>query len=632
MTHAPRAPASQPAQQETQRETLQLVACGSSGSGKSSLIGRMLEEIHQQESETSPSRTTQKRAAKAPAASLPLAQLDSLATERQLGSTQAVAYRQANTRLRQLNFADVPGGKALTHELLTPASRAHAALLLVDAGSGIDAQTRHHACLLSLLGIRHVALLINKLELVDFSPAIHRAIHDEFRAFAAPLGFTSLSAIPLSALRGDNLCSRSGETPWYSGPTLLGWLETIEISAPPSGHTAFPVQSVCRQGDDFLGLAGTLVQGQLKVGDELRVTGSGKTARLAEIVSMDRPCDAATAGDALMLRLDRDVGATRGDVLALSDAPLEMTDQFEASLVWLGEEPGLIGRNYELKLVSQWVAASITNIKHRLETNTLAHEAARQLKRHDIAVCNLATTRPIVFDRFSISPTLGRFILVDRYTQATVAAGVIHHNLRRSQNVHRQSLAITRGEREQLNGHRGRVIWFTGLSGSGKSTLANALEIELHRRGMRTYILDGDNVRQGLNKDLGFTEGDRVENIRRIAEVAKLMMDAGLIVMTAFISPFRREREMARELVGEDNFLEIHVSTPLAVCEERDVKGLYRKARAGQIPNMTGINSPYETPDKPAYVADASDKAIGDIVNELIALLETPADAASKSA
>jgi bifunctional enzyme CysN/CysC len=381
----------------------------------------------------------------------------------------------------------------------------------------------------------------------------------------------------------------------------------------------FPVQWVNRPNSSFRGFSGTLAQGSLRVGDMVRVTASGQTAQVAEIVTMDGPLQEANASDAITLRLDREIDASRGDVLSQAQTPLEMTDQFEATLVWMHADAGLPGRNYDLKLASQWTGASITQIKHRVDINTLHHDASRQMQLNDIAVCKLATAKPLVFDNYASCPTLGSFILVDRFTHATVAAGLISHSLRRAQNVHKQALTISRSDRERLNGHPSKVVWFTGLSGSGKSTLANSLEAALHERGMRTYILDGDNVRQGLNKDLGFTDADRVENIRRIAEVAKLMMDAGLIVMTAFISPFRQERDMARTLVGADNFIEVYVNTPLQVCEQRDVKGLYKKARAGEIPNMTGINSPYEVPQNPDYIAQCGDQPIQITLNELIA-------------
>jgi len=356
------------------------------------------------------------------------------------------------------------------------------------------------------------------------------------------------------------------------------------------------------------------------VGDSVRVTASGQTAKVASIVTMDGDLSEAITDQAVTLTLDREIDASRGDVLTLENKPLELTDQFEATLVWMSEDAGLHGRTYDLKLATQWVPCSISNIKYGINVNTFAHEPANQLQLNDIAVCNISTSRPIAFDTYKSSPHLGSFILVDRYTNATVAAGMIRHTLRRAQNVHKQALSIARADRERLNGHPGKVMWFTGLSGSGKSTIANALEVELHRQGIRTYILDGDNIRQGLSNDLGFTEADRVENIRRIAEVAKLMLDAGLVVMTAFISPYRRERDMARELIGDENFVEVYVNTPLELCEQRDVKGLYKKARAGQIPNMTGINSPYEPPENAEFVV-AGDTDIVETVKQLTDLV-----------
>jgi bifunctional enzyme CysN/CysC len=389
----------------------------------------------------------------------------------------------------------------------------------------------------------------------------------------------------------------------------MGYLETVPLPAPAANKLVFPVQWVNRPDSSFRGFSGTVAQGSVKVGDEIRVTASGQTAQVAEIVTQDGALPQAVAGDAVTLRLSHEIDASRGDVLSLAQHPLDMTDQFEATLVWMHEEAGLHGRSYDIKLANQWTTASITSIKHRVDINTLALEASTQLKLNDICVCKLATTKPLVYDSYQNCKTLGGFILVDKFSHATVAVGMITHSLRRAQNVHRQALSITRQERELLNGHKGKVIWFTGLSGSGKSTLANALEIALHARGKHTYLLDGDNVRQGLNKDLGFTDADRVENIRRIAEVAKLMLDAGLMVMTAFISPFRQEREMARALIGPENFVEVYVSTPLEVCERRDVKGLYKKARSGLLPNMSGISSPYEAPLEAQLVLNCSTTA-----------------------
>ena len=530
-------------------------------------------------------------------------------------------FRSFSTERRKFIVADTPGHEQYTRNMVTAASNADVAVLLVDARHGVLSQTRRHAYLVSLVGIRHVVLAINKMDLVNFDAAVFANISESFRQFTQTLGFENISPIPISALKGDNITQRSANTPWYSGPTLMGYLETVKIIPHVSERLVFPVQLVNRPDSTFRGFCGTVAAGRVKVNDEIRVTASGQTAKIAAIITMDGELATAVAGDAVTLKLDREIDVSRGDVISLSHFPLESTDQFEAVLVWFNEEDGLIGRSYDIKLATQWAGASITNIKHRININTLAQEASKKLVLNDITVCNIATSKPLVFDHYQHSRTLGSFILVDRYSHATVAAGMIAHNLRRAQNVHHQALSISRAEREKLNGHPGRVIWFTGLSGSGKSTLANALEVELHARGQRTYILDGDNIRQGLNKDLGFTDEDRVENIRRVAEVAKLMMDAGLIVITAFISPFRREREMARELAGVGNFLEIYVNTPLEVCEQRDVKGLYKKARSGLLPNLTGVNSPYEIPEQPDMMLNGQDQPIDAMVSELLRVL-----------
>lgn len=592
-------------EQQQKQDLLRFITCGSVDDGKSTLIGRLLWESQQLFDDQISALSADSKKYGTQGDDLDFALLvDGLAAEREQGITIDVAYRYFATGQRKFIVADTPGHEQYTRNMITGASTADVAVLLVDARQGILTQTRRHAYLVSLVGIRHVVLAVNKMDLVDFDAATFEQIHDIFHQFADTLGFESITAIPLSALRGDNITERSAHTTWYGGPTLMGYLETVQVQHAGGDTLAFPVQWANRPDSDFRGFSGTLVSGSARVGDVLRVTASGQTAKLAQIVTMDGNLPEARTGAAVTLRLDQEIDASRGDVLSLASDPLQMTDQFEATLVWMHGDPGLIGRNYDIKLANQWASASITSIKHRIDVNTLAHEACRQLGLNDISVCNINTSKPLVFAPYTELPTLGSFILVDRYTNATVAAGMIHYSLRRALNVHRQALSISREDRERLNGHRGKVLWFTGLSGSGKSTLANALEVELHQQGRRTYILDGDNIRQGLNKDLGFTDADRVENIRRIAEVAKLMMDAGTIVMTAFISPFRRERMMARELVGAENFIEIFVNTPLDVCEARDAKGLYKKARSGQLPNMTGINSPYEIPENADYVVE----------------------------
>ena len=593
--------------QQRGQELLRFITCGSVDDGKSTLIGRLLWETQQvfDDQLTALEADSKKYGTQGDQIDYALL-VDGLSAEREQGITIDVAYRFFASARRKFIVADTPGHEQYTRNMVTGASTATAAVLLVDARQGLLVQTRRHAYLASLMGIRHVVLAVNKMDLVAFDHRIFESIAEAFRHFAHALGFAEINAIPLSALRGDNITQRSAKTPWYDGPTLLGYLETVPTQAQNVDRFVFPVQWVNRPDASFRGFSGSVAQGRVQVGDEVRVTGSGQTANVAEVVTLDGPLSEATAGQAVTLRLSREIDASRGDVLSLSQHPLEMTDQFEATVVWMTQEAGHVGRSYEIKLANQWALASITSIKHRVDVNTLAFEASTHLELNDICVCKLATTRPLVFDSYADCKALGGFILVDRYSHATVALGMITHSLRRAQNVHRQALSISRPDREKLGGHPGRVIWFTGLSGSGKSTLANALELALYAQGKRTYLLDGDNLRQGLNRDLGFTDADRIENIRRIAEVAKLMMDAGLIVMTAFISPFRQEREMARELIGPENFIEVYVSTPLAACEQRDVKGLYKKARDGQLPNMSGISSPYEAPLAAQVTVDGS--------------------------
>ena len=608
-------------QQQQQQDLLRFITCGSVDDGKSTLIGRLLWESQQLFDDQLAALKAESKKYGTQGDDIDFALLvDGLAAEREQGITIDVAYRYFATSKRKFIVADTPGHEQYTRNMVTGASSADVAVLLVDARQGLLTQTRRHAYLVSLMGIRHVVLAVNKMDLVAFDAGAFKRIGEAFEQFAKPLGFESISAIPLSALKGDNITQRSAHTPWYQGPTLMGYLETIPAHLPDADKLVFPIQWVNRPDASFRGFSGSVSQGSMRVGDDIRVTASGQTARVAEIVTMDGPLTEATAGSAVTLRLDKEIDASRGDVLSLKDKPLETTDQFEATLVWMNEEAGLIGRSYQLKLATQWVSASITNIKHKVDINTLACEAVNYLALNDISVCNIAISKPLVFDSYQQSKALGGFILVDRFSHATVAAGMIRHSLRRAQNVHRQALTVTRADRENLNSHPGKVIWFTGLSGSGKSTIANALEMALHAQGKRTYILDGDNIRQGLNNDLGFTDADRVENIRRVAEVARLMMDAGLIVLTAFISPFRQERKMASELIGLENFVEVYVDTPLAVCEQRDPKGLYKKARSGQLPNMTGINSPYEPPEVPSMTTHSTE-SIDQTVSRLIAIL-----------
>ena len=602
-------------------DLLRFITCGSVDDGKSTLIGRLLFETQQIPADQLAALQRDSRRYGTQGDAIDYALLvDGLAAEREQGITIDVAYRYFSSARRSYIVADTPGHEEYTRNMVTGASTAALAVLLVDARQGLTIQTRRHAYLVALMGIRHIVLAINKMDLVAYRKERFDEIHAEFARHVADFGFATLVAIPLSALQGDNVTRRSAAMPWYQGPCLLEHLDNLTIEQRPDDQSIFPVQWVNRPNADFRGYAGTLAAGQIAIGDRLRVAHSGHIAEVTRIVTADGDMEIAAAGDAITLCLDRDIDISRGAVLGPAANPLETTEQFEATLIWLHEDAGRAGRRYDLKLATQWTAVSITTIKHRINVNTRAEEPARKLELNEIAVCNLATTQPIAYRPYDQNRELGGFILVDRYTQATVAAGLIRHSLRRAQNVHRQALAIDRAARERLNGHAGKVLWFTGLSGSGKSTIANALEVALHGKGFSSYILDGDNVRQGLNRDLGFTETDRIENIHRIAEVAKLMLDAGLIVMTAFISPYRRDRDLARELIGAENFIEIFVDTPFETCEQRDVKGLYRRAREGLIPNMTGVNSPYEPPTAADYVVDTVGTPLEKTIIELSAL------------
>jgi len=609
--------------QQRSQDLLRFITCGSVDDGKSTLLGRLLWESQVLADDQLDALRADSKRYGTQGENIDFALLvDGLSAEREQGITIDVAHRFFSTSRRKFIVADAPGHEQYTRNMVTAASTADLAILLVDARKGLLPQTKRHAYLASLLGVRHLVLAINKMDTVEYDREISARLSETMADFIATLNFETFAPIPVSALNGENVTHRSAKMAWYDGPTLLGQLETVKVRQAPSDRFIFPVQWINRPDASFRGICGTVLEGTARVGDAIRNAASGEVSEIAEIITMDGGMTEAPEGSAITLSLDRDIDVSRGDVLSLADRPLDMSDHFEATIVWMDPDPGLVGRTYDIKLSTQSATASISGIKHRVDINTLGHEATRQLTSNDIGVCNISVSRPLVFDSYLQSKGLGSFILIDRFSNATLAAGMIRHNLRRAQNVHRQALSITRADRERLNGHAGKVIWFTGLSGSGKSTIANALERELHKAGRRTYILDGDNVRLGLNKDLGFTDADRVENIRRIAEVAKLMMDAGIVVLTAFISPFRRERQMARELIGEGNFVEVFVDTSLEVCEERDPKGLYRKARNGQIPNMTGINSPYEPPEQPEVRVDGSVRGIDDTVGNLLAIID----------
>jgi bifunctional enzyme CysN/CysC len=590
------------------KSLLRFITCGSVDDGKSTLIGRLLYDSKMIFEDQLAALTADSKRHGTQGDEIDFALLvDGLAAEREQGITIDVAYRFFSTDKRKFIVADTPGHEQYTRNMVTGASTADLAVILVDARQGVLTQTRRHSYLVGLLGIRHVVLAVNKMDLVGYDVARFAAIVDEYRAFAAQLGLGEVTAIPISGLKGDNIAARSDATPWYRGPTLIDHLETVEIDdAAAAAPFRLPVQWVNRPSHDFRGYAGMVASGTVRPGDRVRILPSGREAAIARIVSFDGDLGQAVAGQSVTLTLDREVDVSRGDMIACADAPAEVADQFETTIVWMADEPLLAGRPYWLKLGTKAVSATITEIKHQVNVNTLEKLPAKTLPLNAIGVCNVQTDQPLAFDAYDASRDTGGFILIDRLTNATVAAGLIHFALRRSHNIHWQALDINKAARAAMNGQRPVVLWFTGLSGAGKSTIANLVEKRLHALGRRTYTLDGDNVRHGLNRDLGFTDADRVENIRRVAEVAKLMVDAGLVVITSFISPFRAERRLARDLLGPGEFIEVFVDTPLADAERRDVKGLYKKARAGELKNFTGIDSPYETPEAPEIHIDTT--------------------------
>ena len=593
---------------------LRFITCGSVDDGKSTLIGRLLHDTKLLLDDQVAALESDSRKHGTQNGELDFALLvDGLAAEREQGITIDVAYRFFGTERRKFIVADCPGHEQYTRNMATGASTADLAVVLVDARKGLLTQTHRHSYIVSLLGIRHVVLAVNKMDLVGYDQSVFDAIVDGYRELAAQLGIPQVQAIPLSALKGDNMIAASTAMPWYAGPTLLDHLEQINVeqvqvdSASSNAAFRLPVQWVNRPNQDFRGFAGTIVGGRVAVGDEVAVLPSGRRSTVARIVTADGDLAQAGDGQAVTLTLADEVDASRGDVIAAASDPPEVADQFAAHLLWMGDERLLPGRPYLLKLGTQTVGASVTEIKHKVDVNTQEHLAAKHLELNEVAYCNLHLDQPVAFEPYARNRTLGAFILIDRQSNATVAAGTLDFALRRAGNIHWQHLDVDRAARARIKHQQPRCLWFTGLSGAGKSTIANLVEKKLLASGQHTYLLDGDNVRHGLNKDLGFTDEDRVENIRRVAEVAKLMTDAGLIVLVSFISPFRAEREMARSLFAPGEFLEVFVDTPLAVAEARDVKGLYAKARRGELRNFTGIDSPYEAPETPELHLRAGD-------------------------
>ena len=610
-------------QHET-KTLLRFITCGSVDDGKSTLIGRLLYDSKMLFEDQLASVEADSKKWGTQGGEIDFALLvDGLAAEREQGITIDVAYRFFSTERRKFIVADTPGHEQYTRNMVTGASTADTAVILIDARRGVLTQTRRHSYLVQLIGIRQVVLAINKMDLVDFSQEVFDRINAEYRAFAAQIGLTDITSIPLSALQGVNMTERSARTPWYTGPTLMEYLETCEVDETrlQAQPMRLPVQWVNRPNLDFRGFCGLLASGTLAPGDRIRVQPSGRESRIARIVAHGGDLPGAVAGQSVQVTLDDEIDISRGDVVSHAASPAEVADQFESTIVWMDDEPLLPGRPYWLKIGTRTVSATIAEPKYKVNVNTLEHLAAKRLELNEIGVCNLALDRPVAFDAYSANRETGGFILIDRLTNHTVGAGMLHFALRRSQNVHWQHVDVDKAARAGLMGQKPTLLWFTGLSGAGKSTIANLVAKRLYALGRQAYLLDGDNVRHGLNKDLGFTTADRVENIRRVAEVGRLMVDAGLIVITAFISPFRAEREMARGLLEPGEFIEVHVDVPLALAEQRDVKGLYAKARRGELPNFTGIDSPYEAPVEPEIHLDtaalSSEQAAERVLEEL---------------
>ncbi len=593
-----------------ERKTLlRFITCGSVDDGKSTLIGRLLYDSRQIfEDQLSALEADSKRVG-TQGQNIDFALLvDGLAAEREQGITIDVAYRFFATEKRKFIVADTPGHEQYTRNMVTGASTADAAVILIDARKGVLTQTRRHSFLAHLLGIRHIVLAVNKMDLVDYREAVFDEIVADYRAFASSIGIADFAAIPLSGLAGDNIASRSETMPWYDGPSLIEHLEDIDLSGDAAATMPFrmPVQWVNRPDLDFRGFAGLIASGTVRPGEAVRILPSGRTTSIGRIVTLNGDLPIASAGQSVTLVLADEIDCSRGDVIAAADAPPQIADQFDATIVWMGEEALLPGRAYWLKLATQTVSATLQPPEYAIDVNTMAELSVKTLALNDIGVTEVYTDREIVFEPYAVSTELGGFILIDKETNATVGAGMLRQALRRSQNVHWQAIDISREAHAAQKGQQPKLLWFTGLSGSGKSTIANLVEKKLHAMGRHSFLLDGDNVRHGLNRDLGFSDADRVENIRRVGEVAKLMTDAGLIVLTAFISPFRAEREMVRHMLPHGDFVEIFIDTPLEEAERRDVKGLYAKARAGEIANFTGITSPYEAPVNPDIRIDTT--------------------------
>ncbi|MGQ4274721.1 sulfate adenylyltransferase subunit CysN [Terrihabitans sp. B22-R8] len=602
---------------------LRFITCGSVDDGKSTLIGRLLYESKTifEDQLAALEKDSKKHGTTGEDVDFALL-VDGLEAERAQGITIDVAYRFFATPRRSFIVADTPGHEQYTRNMATGASTADLAIILIDARKGVLVQTKRHAFICSLLGVRNIVLAVNKIDLVDYDEAVFERIVGEFRAFARDLGFTSITPIPLSARYGDNVTSLSGKTGWYRGPSLIEHLETIEVEADlKAAPFRFPVQWVNRPNLDFRGFSGTIASGTIKPGDRVVVSGSGRVTEVARIVTADGDLEEAQALDAVTLVLAEEVDVTRGDVLSDPQARAETTDAFRAQILWMSQTHVRPGGSYLLRIGTRWVPATLRAISHRIDVNTLAHEPAAELGLNEIALCEITTTTPVAFDPYEHNRTTGAFILVDRATNETAAAGMIVSSLRRATNVHLESSAVDKAARAAVKYQKPLIVWFTGLSGSGKSALSKALEARLHAAGHHTYSLDGDNLRHGLNGDLGFSEADRRENIRRAGEVAKLMVDAGLVVLCAFISPLQAERDMVRAMVEPDEFVEVFVDTPIEECIRRDPKGLYARAIAGEIPDFTGISAPYEAPENPELRLETVHEGPDELADRVLNLL-----------
>ena len=610
--------------QHQHKSLLRFITCGSVDDGKSTLIGRLLYDSKMIFEDQLAALESDSKKVGTQGQEIDFALLvDGLAAEREQGITIDVAYRYFSTEKRKFIVADTPGHEQYTRNMITGASTADLAVILVDARKGILTQTKRHSYLAHLIGIRHLVLAVNKMDLVGYDQAIYDRIVADYSAFAESIGIVGFTPMPISGFKGDNITTTSANTPWYDGPTLIDHLDTVtlDVSEDQAGAFRMPVQWVNRPNLDFRGFSGLVASGSIAPGDAVRILPGGRTSTIARVVAFGGDLPRAVAGQSVTLTLADEIDCSRGDVIVAAESPPEAADQFEATVVWMADEAMLPGRPYWLKLATQTVTATVQQPKYQINVNSMERLAAKTLELNAIGVANLSTDRLLVFEPYADNRQLGGFILVDKITNATVAAGMLHFSLRRAQNVHWQATDIGREAHAALKNQKAAVLWFTGLSGAGKSTIANLVEMKLARMNRHTFLLDGDNVRHGLNRDLGFTDADRVENIRRVGEVAKLMTDAGLIVITAFISPFRAEREMVRQMMAPGEFIEVHIDTPLAEAERRDVKGLYAKARAGKLANFTGIDSPYEAPANPEIRIDTTGMTPDEAADAIVAML-----------